>query len=103
MAACGGFEELLTYVVFAGWIFYALGAASIFYYRRLGTLHHARLSNAGLSLDTARVRARCRRSRVEHSHPGAEQSIGGHGPDPARCAGVLVLAQEARCHPTKKI
>lgn len=37
MAACGGFEELLTYVVFAGWIFYALGAASIFYYRRLGT------------------------------------------------------------------
>jgi APA family basic amino acid/polyamine antiporter len=37
MAACGGFEELLTYVVFAGWIFYALGAASIFHYRRLET------------------------------------------------------------------
>jgi APA family basic amino acid/polyamine antiporter len=37
MAACGGFEELLTYVVFAGWIFYALGAASIFHYRRLRT------------------------------------------------------------------
>lgn len=37
MAACGGFEELLTYVVFAGWIFYALGAASIFHYRRRQT------------------------------------------------------------------
>jgi APA family basic amino acid/polyamine antiporter len=37
MAAAGGFEELLTYVVFAGWIFYALGAASIFYYHRLST------------------------------------------------------------------
>ncbi len=33
-AATGTFEELLTYVVFAGWIFYALGAASIFVYRR---------------------------------------------------------------------
>lgn len=33
MAASGSFDELLTYVVFAGWIFYGLGAASIFYYR----------------------------------------------------------------------
>ncbi|HET7276093.1 MAG TPA: hypothetical protein VFI91_13070, partial [Longimicrobiaceae bacterium] len=30
----GTFEQLLTYVVFSGWIFYALGAASIFVYRR---------------------------------------------------------------------
>jgi APA family basic amino acid/polyamine antiporter len=30
----GTFEQLLTYVVFVGWAFYALGAASIFYYRR---------------------------------------------------------------------
>lgn len=29
----GTFEQLLTYVVFAGWIFYALGAMSIFVYR----------------------------------------------------------------------
>ena len=35
LAATGTFEQLLTYVVFAGWIFYALGAASIFVYRRL--------------------------------------------------------------------
>jgi len=33
-AATGTFEQLLTYVVFAGWIFYGLGAASIFVYRR---------------------------------------------------------------------
>jgi APA family basic amino acid/polyamine antiporter len=36
LAATGTFEQLLTYVVFAGWIFYALGAASIFVYRRTG-------------------------------------------------------------------
>ena len=34
LAATGTFEQLLTYVVFAGWIFYALGALSIFAYRR---------------------------------------------------------------------
>ena len=34
MAATGTFEQLLTYVVFAGWIFYALGALAIFVYRR---------------------------------------------------------------------
>ena len=34
LAVSGTFEQLLTYVVFAGWIFYALGAASIFVYRR---------------------------------------------------------------------
>jgi len=34
LAVTGTFEQLLTYVVFAGWIFYALGATSIFTYRR---------------------------------------------------------------------
>ena len=34
LAISGTFEQLLTYVVFTGWIFYALGAASIFVYRR---------------------------------------------------------------------
>ena len=34
LAVSGTFEQLLTYVVFAGWIFYALGALSIFSYRR---------------------------------------------------------------------
>ncbi|MDQ3427010.1 MAG: amino acid permease [Gemmatimonadota bacterium] len=33
LAATGTFEQLLTYVVFIGWIFYALGALSIFSYR----------------------------------------------------------------------
>ena len=34
LAVSGTFEQLLTYVVFAGWIFYGLGAMSIFVYRR---------------------------------------------------------------------
>ena len=34
LAATGTFEQLLTYVVFAGWIFYALAAAAVFVYRR---------------------------------------------------------------------
>ena len=34
LALTGTFEQLLTYVVFTGWIFYGLGAASIFSYRR---------------------------------------------------------------------
>ena len=33
LAASGKFEQLLTYVIFVGWIFYALGAASVFVYR----------------------------------------------------------------------
>jgi APA family basic amino acid/polyamine antiporter len=34
LAASGTFEQLLTYVVFIGWIFYALAAGSIFIYRK---------------------------------------------------------------------
>ncbi len=34
LAATGTFEQLLTYVVFIGWMFYALAALSIFVYRR---------------------------------------------------------------------
>lgn len=34
LAASGTFEELLTYVVYTGWIFYALAGAAIFHYRR---------------------------------------------------------------------
>jgi len=34
LSASGTFDELLTYVVFTGWIFYALGAAALFVYRR---------------------------------------------------------------------
>jgi basic amino acid/polyamine antiporter, APA family len=34
LAASGTFEQLLTYVVFVGWIFYALAAASVFIYRK---------------------------------------------------------------------
>ena len=34
LATTGTFEQLLTYVVFTGWIFYGLGALSVFVYRR---------------------------------------------------------------------
>lgn len=34
LAMSGTFEQLLTYVVFAGWIFYGLGAMAVFVYRR---------------------------------------------------------------------
>lgn len=34
LAAIGSFEQLLTFVVFIGWIFYALAAASLFVHRR---------------------------------------------------------------------
>lgn len=34
LSASGTFEQLLTYVVFTGWMFYALGAATIFVYHR---------------------------------------------------------------------
>jgi len=34
LALTGTFQQLLTYVVFCGWFFYGLGAASIFVYRR---------------------------------------------------------------------
>lgn len=34
LAATGTFEQLLTYAVFTAWIFYALGAATVFVFRR---------------------------------------------------------------------
>lgn len=34
LALSGTFEQLLTYVVFTGWIFYGLGATAVFVYRR---------------------------------------------------------------------
>jgi APA family basic amino acid/polyamine antiporter len=37
LAATGTFEQLLTYVVFVGWMFYALAAATIFVYRKRET------------------------------------------------------------------
>jgi basic amino acid/polyamine antiporter, APA family len=34
LAATGTFDQLLTYVVFAAWLFYGLGAATVFLYRK---------------------------------------------------------------------
>lgn len=40
LAASGTFEQLLTYVVFAGWIFYGLGAMAVFVFRRTEATAH---------------------------------------------------------------
>jgi len=42
LAASGTFEQLLTYVVFVGWSFYALAAATIFIYRKRETAESPR-------------------------------------------------------------
>jgi APA family basic amino acid/polyamine antiporter len=42
LAVTGTFEQLLTYVIFVGWIFYALAAASIFVYRKRETVESLR-------------------------------------------------------------
>jgi APA family basic amino acid/polyamine antiporter len=34
LAATGTYQQLLTYVIFAGWIFYGLGGACVFIYRK---------------------------------------------------------------------
>jgi len=67
LATTGTFEQLLTYVVFTGWIFYALGAMSIFVYRR--------------------------RPRPQHHRRAAPPRPRRHRHRPARRAGVSVLAQ----------
>jgi APA family basic amino acid/polyamine antiporter len=61
MLACvGTFQQLLSYVVFTGWIFYALGAACVFVYRKTNARGEAALPGPGLSVDTAAVHT-CRR------------------------------------------
>jgi basic amino acid/polyamine antiporter, APA family len=53
LAATGTFEQLLTYVVFSGWIFYALGGLSIFVYRRKYPLESRPFSVPGYPLTPA--------------------------------------------------
>ena len=47
LAVSGTFEQLTSYVVFAGWIFYALGAAAVFRYRKLHPDTHRPYKVAG--------------------------------------------------------
>ena len=50
-AATGSFDQLLTYVVFAAWIFYGLGALSLFVYRRREPKRAASVPRPGISRD----------------------------------------------------
>jgi basic amino acid/polyamine antiporter, APA family len=53
LAATGTFNQLLTYVVFTGWIFYGLGAASIFVLRRTRPDQHRPFRVPGYPLTPA--------------------------------------------------
>ena len=66
LAASGTFEQLLTFVVFTGWIFYALGALSVFVYRRQLPECAPSVSRARLSDHTAALRAFRRGARAQH-------------------------------------
>ncbi|HTW22369.1 MAG TPA: amino acid permease, partial [Candidatus Baltobacteraceae bacterium] len=50
LAASGTFDQLLTYVIFVSWIFYALAAASIFVYRSKGSRANGRFRVPGYPL-----------------------------------------------------
>ena len=71
LAATGTFEQLLTYVVFTGWVFYALGALSIFAYRRRAPRRRASLPRSRLSGDATAVRSLRSAPRVEHDRDAA--------------------------------
>ena len=93
LAASGTFEQLLTYVVFAGWIFYGLGAMSVFVIateasRRAASVPHARLSG-----DAAAVRRVGRPSRLEHASRAADPRADRSFRRAARHPGVLPLAR----------
>jgi APA family basic amino acid/polyamine antiporter len=98
LAASGTFEQLLTYVVFVGWIFYALGAACVFVLRRTQPGCAAAVSRARLSVDAAAVhrsrRSRWWATRSRRSRPRR----GRHRRRAARRAGLLLL-EEGRVRP----
>jgi APA family basic amino acid/polyamine antiporter len=67
LAASGTFEQLLTYVVFAGWIFYGLGAMSVFSSRRKHPDAPRPFRTPGYPVTPAPVRRIGSPSRREHT------------------------------------
>ena len=49
LAVTGTYEQLLTYVVFAAWFFYAFGGIAVFHYRRDASGRPSSVRGAGLS------------------------------------------------------
>ena len=92
----GTFEQLLTYVVFVGWIFYGLGAACVFVLRRTEAGRAASVSRARLPVDAAALHRRRGRARRQHDRHAAGSRRGRHRRRPARCPGVFHLAANER-------
>ena len=93
LAASGTFEQLLTYVVFVGWIFYALGAACVFVLRRTQAGRRAAVSRARLSVDAAAVHRRGSGAGRQHHRDAAGPRRRRHRRRPARPAGVFRLEE----------
>ena len=77
LASTGTFEQLLTYVVFTGWIFYGLGALSVFVYRKREPNTPAAVSRPRLSGHAHPVRRVRGRAGLEHAHHPAQARRGG--------------------------
>ena len=92
LAASGTFEQLLTYVVFVGWIFYALGAACVFVLRRTRPDAERPFRVPGLSLDAAAVHRRGGCAGRQHDRDAARPRRGRHRRRPARPSGLFRLA-----------
>ena len=95
LAVSGTFEQLLTYVVFVGWIFYALGAACVFVLRRTRPDADASVSRPRLSVDAVAVHHRRGRAGRQHHRHATGPRRRRHRRRAARPAGVFHLAQTA--------
>ena len=96
LALTGTFEQLLTYVVFIGWIFYALAAASVFVYRRRQPDAARPYRVPGYPLTPCAVHRGGRRPRGEHHRHAARARRRRTRHRPARRAGLPGLASEKR-------
>jgi APA family basic amino acid/polyamine antiporter len=63
----GSFEQLLTYVVFMSWVWFALAAAAIFVYRRRTTINAERAEHSGRAELGPTINA----EPAEHAEPSA--------------------------------
>lgn len=94
IAATGTFDELLTYVIFTGWGFYAARCCFHLLLSPPGTRHRPSISHAGVSIDTAPLHSRrsndCGQYCLAKSPPSTRRSRSGT----AGRACFLVLAHE---------
>ena len=92
LASTGTFEQLLTYVVFTGWIFYGLGALSVFVYRRREPEAPRPFRVPGYPIDARALRRIRGCTRAEHAHHAAHPRRRGSHRRSDRHSGVLCVA-----------